>query len=127
MCSSNAGVEPIGFLLHSSSVQDSRALESTCKHFLNQTHLFHCSTTPKSAAMVLFCAAEGEGKREGSVQLEAFHVDLATFQRHPLQIEVTQVTEWMNREVVSVRLTASLSVDMPLSHLSGILHKDLPL
>lgn len=127
MCSSNAGVEPIGFLLHSSSIQDSRALESTCKHFLNQTHLCHCSTTPKSAAMVLFCAAEGEGKREGSVHLEAYRVDLATFQRHPLRIEVTQVTEWMSREVVSVRLTASLSVDVPLSHLSGILYNELPL
>lgn len=77
--------------------------------------------------MVLFCAAEGEGKREGSVHLEAFHVDLATFQRHPLRVEVTQVTEWMSREVVSVRLTASLSLDMPLSHLSGILHNESPL
>lgn len=69
--------------------------------------------------MVLFCAAEGKREREDSVHLEACCVNLATFQKSPLQVEVTQVTQWMSRELVSVSLAGSLSVDIRLSQLSG--------
>ena len=118
----NAGVEPIGLLLPSSSSPDIKAVESACKRFVAQTRFCHSFAAPESAAVVLFSAAEGQGERESSMHLEAYRVDLATFQKSPLRVEVTRVTEWMSKELVSVNLTSSLSMDVQLSQLSGILH-----
>lgn len=118
----NAGVEPIGFLLPSGSSQDTKAVESSCKRFVAQTRFCHSFAAPESAAVVLFSAAEGQGERESSMHLEAYRVDLATFQKSPLWVEVTRVTEWMSKELLSVSLTSSLSMDVQLSQLSGTLH-----
>ena len=119
----NAGVEPVGFLLPSGSNQDRKTFESTCKCFL--THLPHSAAAPESAAMVLFCATEGKRESGDSVHLEAYCVNLSTFQKSPLQVEVTQVTQWMSRELVSVSLAGSLSTDIRLSQLSGTPHAEL--
>ena len=116
-------MEPVGFLLPSGSNQDRKTFESTCKCFL--THLPPSSAAPESTAMVLFCATEGKKESEDSVHLEAYCVNLSTFQKSPLQVEVTQVTQWMSRELVSVSLTGSLSTDIRLSQLSGTPHTEL--
>ena len=119
-------MEPIGLLLPAASIQGSTTVESTCKRLLSQAHLPHPSATAlESVAVVLFRVADAKDEREGSVQLEAYHVDLVTFQKSPLLVEVILMTEWMSRELVSVSLKGSLSVDIRLCQLTGILTQQI--